>query len=87
MPSWHPETLFFCTEKTTLTLNDVRFLRNLPFQNQFDCIDLSDNALVRVESFPKLARLKVLLLCNNRITKIGNGLQGMLSAEMLAVLV
>ena len=48
----------------------------VPVQNQFDCIDLSDNALVRVESFPKLTRLKVLLLCNNRITKVGKGLSG-----------
>ena len=45
-------------------------------QNQFDCIDLSDNAIVKLEGFPKLPRLKQLLLNNNRISKIVKQLEG-----------
>lgn len=46
-------------------------------QNQFDSIDLSDNAIARLEGFPKLLRLKVLHLNNNRVNKIGRNLEGM----------
>lgn len=45
-------------------------------QNQFDSIDLSDNAIVRLDGFPKLTRLQALHLNNNRILKIGRGLEG-----------
>jgi hypothetical protein len=45
-------------------------------QNQFDCIDLSDNAVVRLEGFPRLPRLKVLYLNNNRVSKVARNLQG-----------
>jgi len=45
-------------------------------QDQFDSIDLSDNAIVRLEGFPRLPRLKVLLLHNNRIAKIARNLEG-----------
>ena len=48
----------------------------LPVQNQFDSIDLSDNGVVKLEGFPKLPRLKVLLLSNNRISKIARQLEG-----------
>jgi len=44
-------------------------------QNQFDSIDLSDNAIVRLEGFPVLRRLKQLLLSNNRIMRIGSNLE------------
>lgn len=44
-------------------------------QDQFDSIDLSDNAIVRLEGFPRLPRLKVLLLNNNRIAKIARNLE------------
>jgi hypothetical protein len=44
-------------------------------QNQFDSIDLSDNAIVRLEGFPRLPRLKMLLLSNNRIAKIARNLE------------
>jgi hypothetical protein len=49
---------------------------SLPLQNQFDSIDLSDNAIVRLEGFPRLPRLKMLLLSNNRIAKIARNLEG-----------
>ena len=45
-------------------------------QNQFDSIDLSDNAVVKLEGFPRLHRLKQLLLNNNRVTRIERKLEG-----------
>ena len=45
-------------------------------QNQFDSMDLTDNAIIILDGFPKLARLKTLLLSNNRITRIGRSLEG-----------
>ena len=45
-------------------------------QNQFDSIDLSDNAVVKLEGFPRMLRLKQLLLNNNRISRIAKKLEG-----------
>ena len=45
-------------------------------QNQFDSVDLSDNAIVRLEGFPKLHRLRSLHLNSNRINRIGRHLEG-----------
>lgn len=39
-------------------------------QDQYDTIDLSDNEIKRVENFPRMKRLKTLLLNNNFITRI-----------------
>ncbi len=50
-------------------------------QNQFDAVDLSDNAVVRIEGFPRLPRLKVLYLNNNRVSKIARNLQGEFSTS------
>ena len=50
-------------------------------QNQFDSIDLSDNAVIILEGFPKLPRLKTLLLSNNRITRIARKLDGVLRLQ------
>mmetsp|Transcript_12006 Transcript_12006/g.27424 ORF Transcript_12006/g.27424 Transcript_12006/m.27424 type:complete len:246 (-) Transcript_12006:98-835(-) len=36
----------------------------------YECIDLSDNDLIKLGNFPPLKRLHVLLLTNNRITRI-----------------
>lgn len=36
----------------------------------YECIDLSDNDLIKVSNFPPLSRLRVLLLVNNRISRI-----------------
>jgi hypothetical protein len=45
-------------------------------QNQFDSIDLSDNGILLLEGFPKLRRVKTLLLNNNRVMRIGRHLEG-----------
>jgi len=39
-------------------------------QNQFDTIDLSDNEIRKLESMAVLPRIKMLLLSNNRVTRI-----------------
>ncbi len=44
-------------------------------QNQFDCIDLSDNAIVRLEGLPKLPRLAALHLASNRVARVARGLE------------
>jgi len=36
----------------------------------YECIDLSDNDLIKLGNFPPLKRLKVLLLANNRVSRI-----------------
>jgi len=43
-------------------------------KDQFDCIDLSDNEIVRLENFPVLNRLRTLLLNNNKLSHIERGL-------------
>ena len=47
-----------------------------PLQNQFDSIDMSDNAIARLEGFPKLHRLSTLHLNNNRVSRIARNLEG-----------
>lgn len=55
--------------------NKVSAIENLgATENQFDCIDLSDNEVVKLEGFPRLPRLTTLLLNNNRIARIGDDL-------------
>ncbi|CAJ1375361.1 unnamed protein product, partial [Effrenium voratum] len=36
----------------------------------YECLDLSDNDLIKLGNFPPLKRLRVLLLANNRISRI-----------------
>lgn len=59
--------------------NKITVIENLAAtENQFDSIDLSDNSIVKLEGFPRLLRLKQLLLCNNRITRVGPYLENQL---------
>lgn len=44
-------------------------------QNQFDCIDMSDNNVVRLDGFPRLERLSMLIATNNRIASIAPALE------------
>eukprot|EP00088_Acartia_fossae_P000184 TRINITY_DN1005_c0_g1_i5.p1 TRINITY_DN1005_c0_g1~~TRINITY_DN1005_c0_g1_i5.p1 ORF type:complete len:250 (-),score=85.10 TRINITY_DN1005_c0_g1_i5:1-750(-) len=43
--------------------------------DQYDCLDLSDNEVRKLDGFPHLGRLKTLLLNNNRIVRIADGLE------------
>jgi U2 small nuclear ribonucleoprotein A' len=43
-------------------------------QDQFDTIDLSDNEIKRVDNFPRLKRLRTLLLSNNFVERLGTQL-------------
>lgn len=46
-------------------------IENLSSTNDaFECVDLSDNDLIKLGNFPPLKRLKVLMLMNNRISRI-----------------
>jgi len=46
-------------------------IENLTATNdQFGCIDLTDNAITHVNQLPKLIRIRSLILINNRINKI-----------------
>jgi Leucine-rich repeat (LRR) protein len=42
-------------------------------QDQFNSIDLSDNEIQKLENFPLLPKLKMLLLSNNRLARIAPG--------------
>mmetsp|Transcript_35055 Transcript_35055/g.91045 ORF Transcript_35055/g.91045 Transcript_35055/m.91045 type:complete len:274 (+) Transcript_35055:205-1026(+) len=56
--------------------NKITEIENLgATENQFDSIDLSDNAVMRLEGFPALKRLKQLLLSNNRLARISKNLE------------
>lgn len=41
-------------------------------RDQYGCIDLSDNEIVKISNIPKLTRLRTLLLANNSISRIAN---------------
>ncbi|KAM6426020.1 U2 small nuclear ribonucleoprotein A' [Liasis olivaceus] len=43
--------------------------------DQFDTIDFSDNEIRKLDGFPLLKRLKTLLMNNNRLSRIGEGLE------------
>lgn len=46
-------------------------IENLTATNdQFGCIDFTDNAITHINQFPKLIRLRSVILINNRINKI-----------------
>ncbi|PHJ23730.1 small nuclear ribonucleoprotein polypeptide a [Cystoisospora suis] len=39
-------------------------------QDHFECIDFTDNELLKLDNVPPLPRLRSLILCNNRISRI-----------------
>ena len=48
-------------------------IQNLSATNdQFSCINLTDNSISEINYLPQLKKLKTLMLINNRITKIEN---------------
>ena len=59
--------------------NKISVIENLAAtQDQFDSIDLSDNEILKVECMAHLPRLSQLLLNNNRVTRISEGVGKML---------
>eukprot|EP00275_Glaucocystis_incrassata_P001912 EC124284.1.p1 GENE.EC124284.1~~EC124284.1.p1 ORF type:complete len:148 (+),score=7.11 EC124284.1:169-612(+) len=55
--------------------NKIPAIENLgATQDQFDCIDVSDNDIKKLDGFPRLNRLKCVIACNNRIARIGQSL-------------
>eukprot|EP00741_Cyanophora_paradoxa_P021639 tig00000241_g20886.t1 len=56
-----------------LRANKIPAIENLgATQDQYDSIDLSDNDIKKLDGFPTLKRLKRLVLCNNRISRIAD---------------
>lgn len=49
----------------------IPYLENLAATNdQYACIDLTDNDITKIEELPQLLRLETLMLSNNRISRI-----------------
>lgn len=49
----------------------IPYLENLAATNdQYACIDLTDNDITKIEELPQLLRLETLMLANNRISAI-----------------
>ncbi|XP_026191837.1 uncharacterized protein LOC34617640 [Cyclospora cayetanensis] len=42
--------------------------------DHFECIDLSDNEIIKLQNFPPLNRLTSLIVCNNRVSRIASDL-------------
>lgn len=80
-----PELIESCYQYTNKATTDrelrIRSLRITAIENlgatlnQFDCFDLSDNLIRKLENLPLLPRLKCILINNNRITKIAPNLE------------
>lgn len=61
--------------------NKISVIENLGATlDQFDCIDISDNDVKKLESFPLLKRLKMLICNNNRICRFEENLEESLPA-------
>jgi U2 small nuclear ribonucleoprotein A' len=66
-----------CVQEYQLDLRNagVQIIENLGVtENQFDSLDLSDNAIGTLDGFPKLTRLRSLYLANNRISRLSGTL-------------
>jgi len=51
--------------------NKIAVIENLgATQDQYDCLDLSDNEISKLENFPLLNRLRTLLASNNQINRV-----------------
>lgn len=74
---WKSPHFFNALRERELDLrgNKIAVIENVgATEDQFDCIDLSDNEIVKLENFPYLNRLGTLLLNNNRITRINSNI-------------
>ncbi|SOV18516.1 U2 small nuclear ribonucleoprotein A', putative [Plasmodium sp. gorilla clade G2] len=51
--------------------NKISVIENLSItKDYFECIDLSDNEIIKLNNIPYLKKLKTLILCNNKIARI-----------------
>ena len=49
----------------------IPYLENLAATNdQFECVDLTENDITRLEELPRLSRLETLMLANNKISSV-----------------
>lgn len=55
-------------------------------QDQFDCVDLSDNEIKKLGNFPRMKRLKCLLLNHNHVGRVGDDLADALPSLEILVL-
>ena len=63
------------SNELTLVLRGQRvaLIENLGVtRDQYECIDLSDNDIIKVSGFPRLSRLRTLLLANNQVSRIAD---------------
>lgn len=58
----------------------IHQLASTCLQDQFDCLDLTDNEIGKLENFPLMRRLTTLLVANNRVSRIADGLGAALPA-------
>jgi len=67
-----PESINPAKERhLSLRQQKIPAIANLAVTNDaFECIDLSDNDILKIPHMPPLTRLKTLVLCNNRIARI-----------------
>ena len=49
-----------------ISSTSMSYEKNILERLQYDCLDLSDNEVRKLDGFPHLRRLKTLLLNNNR---------------------
>jgi U2 small nuclear ribonucleoprotein A' len=67
--------------------NKISQIENLGItEDAFDCIDLSDNEISKLENFPLLRRLKTIILHNNRVCRVAVGLGKVLPSLQTLVL-
>ncbi len=65
-----------CIKEYQLSIRNKKILEIENFsatKDQFGCIDLSDNFIIKIPGLPKLQRLRTLILINNKITFIELG--------------
>jgi U2 small nuclear ribonucleoprotein A' len=67
--------------------NKIALIENLGItEDAFDTVDLSDNEITKLENFPLFKRLKTIIMHNNRLCRIAEGLGKVLpNLETLAL--
>lgn len=66
-----------CVHEYQLTLRGlgIQIIENLGVtENQFDAIDLTDNAIATLDGFPKLTKVRTLYVTNNKVARLSETL-------------